>query len=197
MKRMVSGPPVSSRSRASPRISRIRGTPSVTALKGTNTRSVELATRWARVVLPLRGGPRKSWTLECRARWHPAAASPVRAGGPAPRTHPATPDAFAPPAAESLGHRQTEIPASLASAYAPRRLSRVTLPSRLQPSRQEPFRHEESHRSAKERQRGQPTSLRLKLGDQVGCGDVQGHPCRQGETMLRQRLNGIGEQHDQ
>ena len=45
MNRMVSGPPHSSRSRASPTISRMRGTPSVTALKGTKTRSVELAMR--------------------------------------------------------------------------------------------------------------------------------------------------------
>ena len=58
-KRIVCAPPASSRARAAPTISRIRGTPSVTALNGTNTRCDVVATRWARVVLPLPGGPQK------------------------------------------------------------------------------------------------------------------------------------------
>ena len=51
--------PISRRRAASPMISRTRGTPSVTAENGTNSRSVNCATRWPNVVLPLPGGPHR------------------------------------------------------------------------------------------------------------------------------------------
>src|SRR3954471_17474426 len=140
----------------------MRGTPSVTALKGTNSRSVELATRCASVVLPLPGGPQKI----------------IEPG--VPRSI-ASRNGFPIPSRCSCPTNSSSVAGRMRAASG--RVSGPVLKSDFclvedaffgieillaKPALNEPLRYEESHRPAQECQGADPTPLGLDGGDQIG-----------------------------